>query len=120
MAALPIEQPPSDSAEWSDTEKDETIAWTRVTLGICQARRHTVNATRQPPSVSEQLRAAILAAPVSRYRMAQETGVTEATLSRFVRGERGLDLSSVDKLAAYLGLSLVNMGQHGKGQGGER
>jgi transcriptional regulator with XRE-family HTH domain len=52
--------------------------------------------------------------------MAQETGVTEATLSRFVRGERGLDLSSVDKLAAYLGLSLVNMGQHGKGQGGER
>jgi transcriptional regulator with XRE-family HTH domain len=60
-----------------------------------------------PLTVSEQLRAAILAAPVSRYRIAQETGVTEAALSRFVRGQRLLDLSSVDKLAQYLGLELV-------------
>ena len=62
-------------------------------------------------TLSEQLRDAILAAPVSRYRIAKETGVTEAALSRFVRGERGLDLSSADKLAAYLGLELVRTGQ---------
>ncbi|HVS72238.1 MAG TPA: helix-turn-helix transcriptional regulator [Phycisphaerae bacterium] len=57
-------------------------------------------------TISDQLRAAIIAAPVSRYRIAQETGVSEAALSRFVRGERGLDLTSVDRLAAYLELSL--------------
>ncbi len=59
------------------------------------------------PSVSDRLRAAIAAAPVSRYRMAMETGVSQSVLSRFVRGERGLDLSSVDRLAAYLELDLV-------------
>jgi transcriptional regulator with XRE-family HTH domain len=58
-------------------------------------------------TVSGRLRAAILAAPVSRYRIAQEAGVDEAALSRFVRGQRGLDLSSVDKLAAYLELELA-------------
>ncbi len=65
-----------------------------------------MDVAKQPTRISEQLRQAILAAGVSRYRIAQETGVTEAALSRFVRGERGLDLSSVDKLAAYLNLNL--------------
>ena len=57
-------------------------------------------------TVSGQLRAAILASPETRYRIAQATGVTEAALSRFVRGLRGLDLTSVDKLATHLGLGL--------------
>jgi transcriptional regulator with XRE-family HTH domain len=60
--------------------------------------------------ISDQLRAAILAAPMSRYRIAQETGVTEAALSRFVNGKRLLDLSSVDKLAAYLKLESRKVG----------
>jgi transcriptional regulator with XRE-family HTH domain len=63
--------------------------------------------------VSDQLRAAIAAAPVSRYRIARDTGVHESALSRFVRGERLLDLSSVDKLAAYLGLGLVPLATPG-------
>jgi transcriptional regulator with XRE-family HTH domain len=58
-------------------------------------------------SVSDRLRAAILAAPVTRYRIARETGVSESILSRFISGERGLDLTSVDRLAAYLGLDLM-------------
>ncbi len=61
-------------------------------------------------TVSEQLRAAILAAAetgVTRYRISKETGVEQSALSRFVHGKVGLDLSSVDKLAAYLGLELV-------------
>lgn len=58
-------------------------------------------------TVSEQLRAVIRGSGVTRYRIAQETGVSEAALSRFVNGNRGLDLSSVDKLAAYLRLELV-------------
>ena len=61
-------------------------------------------------AVTDQLRAAIAAAAeagVTRYRISKETGVEQSALSRFVHGKVGLDLSSVDKLAAYLGLELV-------------
>jgi transcriptional regulator with XRE-family HTH domain len=57
-------------------------------------------------SISDQVRKAINAAGVTRYRIAQDTGVDEATLSRFVNGERGLSLPVLDKLADYLGLEL--------------
>ena len=57
--------------------------------------------------MSDRLRAAIVTAPVTRYRIAQDTGVSESVLSRFVRGERGLDLISVDRLASYLELDLL-------------
>ena len=59
-----------------------------------------------PKLVSEALRRAILTAPATRYRIAKDTGVEQSTLSRFISGERGLDLTSVDKVAAYLGLEL--------------
>jgi predicted transcriptional regulator len=65
---------------------------------------------RRTVSVSESLRAAISAAAragVTRYRIAKETGIEQSALSRFVRRKVGLDLSSVDLLAQYLGLELV-------------
>ena len=65
---------------------------------------------KQHAELSDQLRAQILAAPVSRYQMARETGVAESMLSRFVNRTRSLDLTTVDKLAAYLGLELVKKG----------
>lgn len=61
--------------------------------------------TKQEP-ISEQLRAAILNAPISRYRIAQETGLTEAGLSRFVNGVTGLSLDSIDKIGNCLGLEI--------------
>ena len=64
--------------------------------------------------VSEALRGAIESAGVSRYRISKETGVEESALSRFVNGTRSLDLASVDKIAAYLGLELVAKKQPGK------
>lgn len=67
--------------------------------------------------LSDQLRAAILAAPVSRYQMARETDVAESMLSRFVHRTRSLDLTTVDKLAAYLGLELVKKTQPAKNKG---
>ena len=35
-------------------------------------------------------------------------GVSEATLSRFMSGERGLTLTVLDRLADYLGLTLCD------------
>ena len=58
-------------------------------------------------TVSDEIKKAILAASVTRYRIAQDTGVDEATLSRFVSGERGLSMIAIDLLAEYFGYKLV-------------
>jgi len=68
------------------------------------------------PSISERLRAAILTAGESRYRIAQETGVAEAMLSRFVNRKTNLTLRAVDVLAAYLGLDLLPTKRKSKGR----
>ena len=62
--------------------------------------------TKRKP-LSEQLREAILTADMSRYRIAKETGLTEAGLSRFVNGICGLSLDSIDKIGECLGLRIV-------------
>jgi ribosome-binding protein aMBF1 (putative translation factor) len=56
---------------------------------------------------SEDLRQAIENCGASRYRIAKDTSISQQTLSRFMSGERGLTLSAVDTLIAYLGLKLV-------------
>ncbi len=57
--------------------------------------------------MTEVLKTAIMESGLSRYRIAQETGNTEASLCRFVSGETSLRLDKADRLAAYLGLRLV-------------
>lgn len=56
---------------------------------------------------SDDLRRAIQQSGVTRYRISQDTGVSEAVLCKFMQGERGMLLPSIDKLYAYLGLRLV-------------
>ena len=41
------------------------------------------------------------------YQIAQETGVHQATLSRFMSGERGLSQEAIDALAEFFDLELV-------------
>lgn len=55
---------------------------------------------------SEKLRRAIIDSGRSRYEISQQTGIAESVLSRFVRGERGLSLQSVDVLVRFLGLEV--------------
>ena len=49
---------------------------------------------------------AIDASGKSRYRIAKDLVIGEATLSQFMSGERGLTLTVLDRLADYLGLTL--------------
>jgi excisionase family DNA binding protein len=56
---------------------------------------------------SEQLRQAILESGKSRYRIAKETGVTEAQLSRFIRGHSDLALLTLDKIIPCIGARLT-------------
>ena len=57
--------------------------------------------------ISEQLKAAILNCGETRYRIAKATGITEATLSKFVNGHHYLAQPTVDVLGEYLGLRLA-------------
>src|SRR5262249_4823405 len=58
-------------------------------------------------TVSEELRRAIIGSGLPFQVLERETGVTRASISRFVAGKRTLRLDMVDKLAPYLGLMLV-------------
>lgn len=59
-----------------------------------------------PTPFSEQLRRALAACPLSRYRIAQEARVNQSTLSLFVARKRGLSMQSIDALVELLGLEL--------------
>jgi plasmid maintenance system antidote protein VapI len=64
----------------------------------------------QPTPISELLRRTILRA-VERGRvnykaLERETGVTRASIMRFVKGTQSLRLDMADRLAAYFGLEL--------------
>ncbi len=63
---------------------------------------------KAPKTVSEQLRRFIKDSGVSLYQLERETGVHNSMLSRFLRGERGLRLESVDALSKFLKLRLVS------------
>jgi transcriptional regulator with XRE-family HTH domain len=57
-------------------------------------------------SLSDHLRRIVNQASMSRYAISKRTGIPQSVLSRFVNGERGLSLESIDKLAEVLGLEI--------------
>lgn len=67
----------------------------------------TINTMATGSPITEVLRRAILDSGLPLLRIAQETGVERASLSRFVAGKRSLRLDMADKLAAYFGLRLT-------------
>lgn len=58
-------------------------------------------------SVSETLRKTIEDSGLSLLEIERQTGVSNAIINRFIHGKRGLNLSSVDRLAEFFGLELV-------------
>lgn len=66
-------------------------------------------AKRQLP-LSDQIRRALTDAEaegITRYQISKATAIDQASLSKFLHGERGLSLDSLDALAAYLDLQIV-------------
>jgi hypothetical protein len=57
--------------------------------------------------LSGQIRQALASCEHSRYAISQATGIAESTLSRFMAGERGLPMKTLDKLADYLDLHIA-------------
>ena len=58
-------------------------------------------------SLSDELRQAVERSGLSRYAIWQAVGIDQASMSKFMAGERGLTLESIDKLAELLGLHIV-------------
>ena len=57
---------------------------------------------------SDEIRAAVADCGMTRYRIAQETGIDGAALCRFVQGRVGLSLDNLDKLAKCIDLHVVS------------
>ncbi|MBU4271580.1 MAG: helix-turn-helix transcriptional regulator, partial [Planctomycetes bacterium] len=62
---------------------------------------------KQAKQFSDEIRAAVQNCGKTRYRIAKQTGIDAATLCRFVQGQVGLSMDSLDKLAACIGIRLV-------------
>ncbi len=69
---------------------------------------------KQRMKLSEQLRQAIESCGQTRYAIAKVTGISEATLCRFVSGERGLPMKTLDVLADHLELNIQTPKRKGK------
>lgn len=57
--------------------------------------------------LSEQIRRAVDGCGMTRYAISKETGIDQATLCRFMSGERGLPMKTLDKLADFLDLNIT-------------
>jgi predicted transcriptional regulator len=57
-------------------------------------------------SFTDQLKQAIRESGMSRYALSVKTGIAQSTLCKFLKGERGMSLESVDKLMDTLGLEV--------------
>jgi len=54
----------------------------------------------------------------SRYRIAKETGVSQAHLSRLMSGQRGLGVDMLERLAAHLELEIIIRPKRGRSRKG--
>ena len=74
--------------------------------------------TRKRAKLSDQFRQAIDGCGKSRYKISRETGIDQATLSRFMNGKGGLSMPVLDLLGDYLGLNLTTESKLRKRKGG--
>ena len=70
---------------------------------------------RKPKPISHQLIDAIESSSMTRYRISQETGISEGQLSRFVHGQANLSLTSIDLLGEVLELEVKSRRKKRKG-----
>jgi hypothetical protein len=62
--------------------------------------------TQKSMLLTDQLRQAIDDSGVTRYRISQETGISESSLAQFYNGHRGLSMEALNALGEYLQLTI--------------
>ncbi len=58
-------------------------------------------------AIYDAIRKAIAKSRKSRYRLWQETGISQAQLCEFLHGRRGMTMESLETLAKALGLEIM-------------
>lgn len=58
-------------------------------------------------AIYDAIRKAIVKSGKTRYRLWQETGISQAQLCEFVHGRRGMSIQNLDALAEALGLEII-------------
>jgi transcriptional regulator with XRE-family HTH domain len=61
--------------------------------------------------LSDQIRQAVDASGMSRYRVAKELGIAESTMSIFMSGKGGLGMDLLDRLADLLEIDIAHKGK---------
>jgi transcriptional regulator with XRE-family HTH domain len=64
--------------------------------------------SRKLPLLSEQIRNAVNASGMSRYRICKTIGCAEATMSRFMNLRGGLSMEVLDRLGELLALRVTS------------
>lgn len=64
--------------------------------------------------LSEQIRRAVESSGKTITELSHQTGIHKSTLSRFLSGERGLPMNTLDVLGKHLGLRVVGPDRKGK------
>jgi len=59
------------------------------------------------PPIYDDIREAIAASDKSRYRLWQETGISQGQLSEFMAGTKGLSVEALEKVAKCLDLEIT-------------
>ena len=62
---------------------------------------------RQKQQLSDQLRQAIEKSGLSRYAVCKACDIDQGSMSRFMAGQVGLSLDTIDRIGDFLGLDLV-------------
>jgi hypothetical protein len=65
-------------------------------------------ADSKPRSIVDELRQAMLDSGLTKYRIAEDSGVPHPVVIRFLNGTRGLSFETAGKLCDYLRLHLVS------------
>ena len=69
---------------------------------------------KQRKKLSDQIRQAVTTCGRSRYQIFKATGIDQAALSRFLAGQSGLEMATLDTLADYLNLNIQASKRKGK------
>lgn len=69
---------------------------------------------KKQPKLTDEIRQAVDASDLSRYRICKLLDIAESTMSRFMSGKAGLSLDTLDSLAKLLDLH-VSAGTPKKG-----
>lgn len=84
----------------------------RVKPGTSKAAKRRPSAAERKAaanhiSLADQLRDALKQSGLTMFRISKESGVEESVLYRFVTFERGVQMDTAEKLAAYFGMNLT-------------